>query len=712
MSGRRIGNYLITDYLGSGGFGTVFKGEDVNTPGRIVAIKELHKKHTRNAHIKQRFFQEAVAMARLDHPNLPRLYTFGEDNGSYYLVMEFIQGRPLSDELSDLGPLPPAKAVAVLSQILLALGYAHRNGIIHRDLKPDNIVLIEEGGNLKVKVLDFGIARMVGGESLTMTGEGFGTPAYMSPERMSGEAGDDPRIDIYSAGIILYQMLAGRTPFESKASDPVVYWTHMRDQHERQPMPAIEQPGVPPALDEVMRRATAKRIEERYASADDMLADMDRVGEMKTAAGAAVGSARLLLTTAPGGAEVYVDNRLRGTSDAVRGKILVEGLAPGLHSVRVSKEGYDDYRISVALEQEGQTDLHVTLPARATVIVPAGDQTAVGGFETLKMHGAGDRQTAVLVVEDLPEGASVRLDSGAVAEADEEGRATLRLPPGNHEIQIMDRSGEITRRVVTVAERDAAAYKTISVATEKVPARPRSNRRMAAIAVALILLLAAGAAAYFATRTPAESPTEARIQSTAPAQPQPSASGEAAPSSAAATTPSAETTASADAAKLEEERKRAEAQAESARAAKEKEAVKSTVVTPEATATVPQAPATPAVQPVPVPQEACAGVRVTGPGGMPMRGASITMTEAPGTPGARSFNGHVGPKGNMIQCGLKAGSLIRVAVFGAKGALRATREAVLRPGRNFIEIQFGDDPDISDPDQRFPNPRRPRRPRP
>jgi serine/threonine protein kinase len=95
MSSRRIGNYQITDYIGSGGFGSVFKAEDVNTPGRVVAIKELHKKHTRNQVIKQRFFQEAVAMARLDHPNLPRLYTFGEDNGSYYLVMEFIDGVPM-----------------------------------------------------------------------------------------------------------------------------------------------------------------------------------------------------------------------------------------------------------------------------------------------------------------------------------------------------------------------------------------------------------------------------------------------------------------------------------------------------------------------------------------------------------------------------------------------------------------------------------------
>src|SRR5580765_8176837 len=120
MSSRRIGNYQITDYLGGGGFGSVFKAEDVNTPGRIVAIKELHKKHTRNQVIKQRFFQEAVAMARLDHPNLPRLYTFGEDNGSYYLVMEFISGKLLSDEIHEHGSLNPSRAATIIEQVLEA----------------------------------------------------------------------------------------------------------------------------------------------------------------------------------------------------------------------------------------------------------------------------------------------------------------------------------------------------------------------------------------------------------------------------------------------------------------------------------------------------------------------------------------------------------------------------------------------------------------
>src|SRR5215471_5236021 len=150
MRSRRIGNYQITDHTGSGGFGSVFKAEDVTSQGRIVAIKELHKKHTRNAVIKQRFFQEAVAMARLDHPNLPRLFTFGEDNGCYYLVMELISGRVLADELHQNGPMTGDLAASVLAQVLQPASHVHRNGIIHRDLKPDNIILTNEGGSLRI----------------------------------------------------------------------------------------------------------------------------------------------------------------------------------------------------------------------------------------------------------------------------------------------------------------------------------------------------------------------------------------------------------------------------------------------------------------------------------------------------------------------------------------------------------------------------------
>src|SRR4029078_415963 len=271
MNGRVIGNYRIADYVGSGGFGSVFKAEDVNTPGRVVAIKELHKKHTRNQVIKQRFFQVSVAMTRLDHPNLPRLYTFGEDNGSYYLVMEFISGRLLSDEIHENGPIRPDVAVGVITHVLDAVSYAHHNGIIHRALKPDNIILVGDPTSPKIKVLDFGIARMVGGENLTLAGEGFGTPSYMAPERITGAGGDDPRMDLYAVGIILFEMLTGKAPFESKASDPALYWVEMRDQHERGPLPSLAPLGVSPRLEQIALPPIAKRLDDRYTAADDRL---------------------------------------------------------------------------------------------------------------------------------------------------------------------------------------------------------------------------------------------------------------------------------------------------------------------------------------------------------------------------------------------------------------------------------------------------------
>ncbi|HSE37620.1 MAG TPA: serine/threonine-protein kinase, partial [Blastocatellia bacterium] len=507
MSSRRIGSYQITDYVGSGGFGSVFKAEDVNTPGRIVAIKELHRKHTRNQVIKQRFFQEAVAMARLDHPNLPRLYTFGEDNGSYYLVMEFISGKLLSDDIHEKGPMRPDRAVAVLTQVLDAVSYAHRNGIIHRDLKPDNIILVGDNASLRIKVLDFGIARMVGGESLTLTGEGFGTPSYMAPERMTGAAGDDPRMDLYALGIILFEMLTGQAPFHSKASDPALYWVEMREQHQGQPLPSLVPLGVPGEVERIAMRATAKRLEDRYQSADEMLDDLRSLSDVSPDAPTVVlSNSRLAVRTTPGGAEVYVDDLLRGTSDPIRGNLHVDGLTAGLHSVRVLKEGFNEYRINVALEEGRQTDLQVAIPARATVAMPPAESTAAGGLDTLKLQGADEIKTAVLIVESLPAGSTLFVGSEAVAHAGEDGRATVSLKPGSHEIRATSPSGATATRVVSVTLQDTGSLKTMALPLTQTavggappgvsPEQSRRGRQVAAAAV-VILLLALAAAAYF-----------------------------------------------------------------------------------------------------------------------------------------------------------------------------------------------------------------------
>jgi serine/threonine-protein kinase len=709
MSSRRIGTYQITDYVGSGGFGSVFKAEDSNTPGRIVAVKELHKKHTRNQQIKQRFFQEAVAMARLDHPNLPRLYTFGEDNGSYYLVMEFISGKLLSDEIHDAGPMRPDRAVSVLTQVVDAVSYAHRNGIIHRDLKPDNVILVGDGGSLKIKVLDFGIARMVGGESLTLAGEGFGTPTYMSPERISGAGGDDPRMDLYSAGIVLFEMLAGKAPFESKATDPALYWAEMRDLHHTEPLPALAPLGVPPELERVATRATAKRLEDRYQTADEMLADLKSLsGISRDAATILVNSARLLLSTAPGAAEVYVDDALHGTSDA-RGRILVERLSAGLHSVRVLKEGYNEYRINVALEEGRQTDLQVALPARATVAMPPAESTAAGGFETLKLQGADETRTALLVVERLPAGSALFVGSNMVGQAGEDGRATIRLSPGSHELRATAPSGATGTSIVSVAAEDTLALKTVtlplasakvtSVAAATAPAavsKPTGRGRQVAAAAVVILLLALASAAYFVLRGPNRS--RGQVESAASSVP---VASSAEPASRGQQ-PQAkdDQQASEGKKKAADEHKQAAQEAAAIEAEKKAEAKAQSKAENKNASSQPSAPTRPPIV-VPAPADAlpepehrsstpgrdgCIVVTVKDADGMPIQGARVTATEPDN--GAGTFhNGRTGPKGRWHDCGFTSGHQVHVTVFGPRGAMLGSQQPVVAAGTNFIEIR-------------------------
>lgn len=731
-SGRRIGNYQITDYLGSGGFGSVFKAEDVNTPGRIVAIKELHKKHTRNAVIKQRFFQEAVAMARLDHPNLPRLFTFGEDNGSYYLVMEFISGKLLSDEIEATGSLSPARAAAIIEHVLEALSYAHGNGIIHRDLKPDNIILVEAGGRLTLKVLDFGIARMVGGENLTQAGEGFGTPAYMSPERISGGGGNDPRVDIYAAGIILFEMLTGKAPFSSLATDPALYWSEMLNLHSSEPLPALSSLGVPESLENVTRRASAKRLEDRYPTANEMLTDVRASGltpppPADLAPTIRMSNARLAVTTAPGAAEVFVDDLRCGTSDAVKGRLLIEGLSSGLHTVRVLKEGYSEYRISVSLEDTRQTDLQVALPARATVAMPHSEETAAAGFDTLKLQGGDDQKTAVLVVESLPTGSTLFIGSNAVGVAGEDGRATIKLNPGSHDVRVTAPSGASARRLVTVTPEDSGSLKTIALPVGESPTTraplvihkevSKTGKRVA-VASTVALLLAVVAAAYFVISGPGQRTEPASVQpaqqAAATEEPSPSAPpGTGSPEAGATATEEDRLKAKNDREKLALEKKLAEAEK---KLATEKEASGDSSANPEPVSPVAVEPSTPPLPEPPkqqvapaVTNDACVAVSVTALGGQPVRGVRVGVIEQPPNPNATMYNGRTNANGRWRSCGLTAGQRVRVAVFGPRGGLLGGKQAVLTSGQNFVEIQINREIDPDEPPleksrkrQRFP----------
>jgi len=263
------GRYRIDGLVGVGGMGTVYRATRLLI-GDEVAIKILHPDQT-DANSSERFRREAQAAARLKHPNAVSIYDFGVSaDGLQYLVMEFVEGESLR-EATKQGPLGFAAVVEIISQVCAALDEAHRRHIIHRDIKPDNIIIDSTPGGLRVKVLDFGIAKLRDDTAshITQTGSVMGTPHYMSPEQCLGEELDS-RADIYSVGIVLYEMLCGRVPFNSPISTAVVV------QHVSQPPPSLREinPAVPRALEAVVLHAIEKARNARPPTAGELAQEL------------------------------------------------------------------------------------------------------------------------------------------------------------------------------------------------------------------------------------------------------------------------------------------------------------------------------------------------------------------------------------------------------------------------------------------------------
>jgi tRNA A-37 threonylcarbamoyl transferase component Bud32 len=261
-----VDRYRVDELVGVGGMGAVFKGHQL-TLKRNVAIKVLHPELIRDEQIAKRFEREAESAARLEHPNIIQVLEQGTtEDGFKFIVMQLLEGGELATRLSD--PVPPAQAVVWALQIFDALAHAHEHGIIHRDLKPENVfVSTDHDGREILKLVDFGIAKIVDGsteaaEPMTQLGLVFGTPAYMSPEQATGLSIDE-RTDLYSAGVILYQMLAGQPPFWSP--DPVAL---IRMQVSLDPPPLPDH--VPAELSSLVVRLLAKQREERYSSAAEV----------------------------------------------------------------------------------------------------------------------------------------------------------------------------------------------------------------------------------------------------------------------------------------------------------------------------------------------------------------------------------------------------------------------------------------------------------
>ena len=265
------GRYELSHLVARGGMAEVYRAHD-RLLDRPVALKVLFPELSVDRSFVERFRREAQAAANLSHPNIVPVFDWGEDEGTYFIVMEFVDGRPLSSILRSAGPLHPDRAAEVGADVAGALSYAHRHGVVHRDVKPGNVLLTDEG---LVKVTDFGIARAINTEeSLTQTGAVMGTATYFSPEQAEG-LGVDGRSDIYSLGVVLYEMVTGRPPFLGE-SPVAVASKHVR---ETPPAPRDVNPSVPPDFEAIIMKCMAKAPDYRYATGEDLRVDLLRFRE-------------------------------------------------------------------------------------------------------------------------------------------------------------------------------------------------------------------------------------------------------------------------------------------------------------------------------------------------------------------------------------------------------------------------------------------------
>jgi serine/threonine-protein kinase len=312
------GRYKLESKLGSGGMSTVYLAQD-ETLDRPVAVKVLHREISDDVDQLERFRREARSAAKLSHPNLVTVIDAGEDGGTPYIVFEYVAGETLKQRIQRYGPLEVDEAVAYAIEIGRGLAAAHARKLVHRDIKPQNVLIDEDG---RAKVTDFGIARSLEQTGMTATGRVLGTTDYVSPEQAMGQDVDE-RSDVYSLGVVLYEMLTGEVPFLAETQVGVA----MKHVNEEMPDVAAERPEVSATLAAVVERATSKELDYRYGSVAELLDDLENTLEVEAArrGGATTDEATAVLKSVP-----KRRRRLAGPSRASGAGIVMGLLGVGL----------------------------------------------------------------------------------------------------------------------------------------------------------------------------------------------------------------------------------------------------------------------------------------------------------------------------------------------------------------------------------------------
>ncbi len=391
------GRYRVVSRLGAGGMADVFLAQDQQL-GRKVALKLLHRRFAEDPGFVERFRREAQSAASLQHPNVVQVYDRGAYDGTYYIAMEYLEGRSLKQLIREEAPLDPLRTIDITMQILKAARFAHRRGVIHRDLKPHNVIIDDSDG---AKVTDFGIAR-AGASDMTETGSIMGTAQYLSPEQAQGHAVSE-RSDLYSVGVVMYEMLTARVPFDAESAVTIAL-KHVSEA----PVPPREiNPAIPRPLEQVVLWALNKNPADRPADADEFMRVLEQVREaivagtpgqvtakMAAIAAGAVGTAGAVPTAVlPAGMGALAGYEV-AQRPAVRGEVLPYEEPPGEDPGRSPWPWIALLAILLLLVGGGLAAYFLTRPAQAPVPSVVGYQLSVAqadvsnaGFKPYVVNG-------------------------------------------------------------------------------------------------------------------------------------------------------------------------------------------------------------------------------------------------------------------------------------------------------------------------------------